>query len=107
MRHVRTSGFSDDHCVRRFANEFDVAAFPFEKEHEAIAFSRLSVVFDEGSADADVEDECVLTIEESEDRLRKPEALKFAPVVCHHLSGSIHWRPGGGKYIAAPEMSLW
>ena len=84
-----------------FRHELDIGSLPPEEQREAIAAVCLAVVLDERAADADVEDQRILAVEQPEDRFRKPEALKITPVNSHHQSGSIHGRRGGGKHIAA------
>ena len=67
-----------------FGDKLDILAFPFEEQFVPLSRQRHSVVFDEGSSDSYVQDQRVLTVEESQDWFRQTEALKLAPVTTDH-----------------------
>ena len=86
--------------------ELDIRSLPAKEQCETIAAVRQPVMFDESAADADVEDQSVLAVEQCKNWFCEPEAFEVTPVVSHHQSGSIHRRRSGGKHIAASDHAV-
>src|SRR5205085_7933038 len=76
-------------AASNFAEKLDVLRLPAEEEGEPLAALEGAVVLDEGAADADVQEQGVLAVEQCKDRLGKAEALEVAAFFWGHRSGRI------------------
>src|ERR1051326_8535079 len=99
------AGEPDHEGTAHFADELDRFSLREKAEAELVTRRCLSVMFDEGPADADVEDQHPPAVHRAENRLQQVEALVFAAI--EHRASLLLSRAVGTMTPGRERRSFW